>query len=184
MRAAMNTPTAPQGETISKDPKSPITSKTILGIVTMLLAWLNTKFNLGIGGEDGEQTTSDIMTIVGLAVGIWGRYTAKQPIARPSSSARLWLGMLLLDLGIAAAKVTIAILIAVFVATNFTGCVTVQGEACYGPEGRQACVTETGLKGKIKEGDASASATVLWPWQKAKPAEPVVPSAPAPSPAP
>ncbi len=108
VRGAMDSPR------LALPPKSPFLSKTVIGILLMLLGWVNDKWKLGMGGAENAQTVQDFLTIGGLVLGIWGRYAARRPLAlMPNDAPRMWLLCAFLDAGIWMMKATCMILLAV-----------------------------------------------------------------------
>ncbi len=75
----------------TKASKHALHSKTIIGLLMVLLSWANGRFELGLGGEEMEQTVSDLGVVAGLALGVWGRFTARKDLTMATERrGRLW----------------------------------------------------------------------------------------------
>lgn len=60
--------------------KPALQSKTILGIILMLLGWLSDKFHWELGDADLTAIAGNIAVIIGGVLATIGRFTAKQPL--------------------------------------------------------------------------------------------------------
>lgn len=150
---------------MDSDTKHFLQSKTLWGLIVLFVGYLNKRFHWGLVAD--EQFAEDVTTGIGILLSAWGRITAKTSLTMTrEDSARLWAIVGVLDFALVIVK-GLCIALALAVLCTLSGCAfedgfNVKGKVCYGPDGKQVCVTESGLEGHLKRGDVDATVEVPW----------------------
>jgi hypothetical protein len=137
----------------STDPKWFLASKTILGAIVTVLPAIFSVFGAELQDTEAQNVLQTFAAFIGSLLVVWGRFTAKRPVALKAQSQAERMVSFLVSAGLVGGGASILL----------QGCagIELQGQACYEPTpGVQVCTDGTRVIGKAKRDGASFKVTV------------------------